>query len=90
MRNVFLANNRSASLGRYAFGFAWGSWAALLLSTILFFMSRHKRRDTTTDGVVPAERRRRGWKFWGRRRGTGGVGGSRRSYNGRHVKEEYV
>ncbi|KAL2016824.1 hypothetical protein VTK56DRAFT_2947 [Thermocarpiscus australiensis] len=43
MRNVFINNGRAASLGRYAFGFGWGSWAALLISTILFCLASRKR-----------------------------------------------
>jgi len=76
MRNAFLADNRSASLGPYAFGFAWGSWAALLISTILFCLGRHGNksdRGTSSRG-------------WGRRRKSTH---SRKSYDGRRVKEEY-
>ncbi|KAL7620902.1 Eisosomes component [Parahypoxylon ruwenzoriense] len=36
MRNAFIANGKNADLGRYAFGFSWGSWTALLIATILF------------------------------------------------------
>ncbi len=36
MRNAFTADGRAAEIGTYAFGFSWGSWAALLLATILF------------------------------------------------------
>jgi len=36
-RNVFLAAGRDAHVGTYAFGFSWGSWAALLIATALFF-----------------------------------------------------
>jgi len=35
-RNHFHSAGRSASLGRYAFGFAWGSFAALLIANVLF------------------------------------------------------
>jgi len=85
MRNVFLSDGRSASLGRYAFGFSWGAWAALLISTVLFCLARHKRRDAAAANAAPATtgRTRRGWPF-GRRTA------SRRSYNGRRVKDEYA
>lgn len=85
MRNVFLSNGRAASLGRYAFGFSWGAWAALLISTILFCLARHKRRDTTAVAAAPATTggSRRRWPF-GRRTA------SRRSYDGRRVKDEYA
>ncbi|KXX79626.1 Protein SUR7 [Madurella mycetomatis] len=84
MRNVFVANGRDASLGQYGFGFSWGSWAALLISTILFCMARRKPRDS--DGVSSG---RRWGSRWGRRRSSATAIGSRRSYDGRRVKEEY-
>lgn len=80
MRNVFTSEGRSAQVGSYAFGFSWGSWAALLISTILFCLARRKRRD---DRAVVNSAPRRGWP-WGKRTN------SRRSYDGRRVKEEYA
>lgn len=73
-RNAFVADDRDASLGAWAFGFAWGSWAALLISTILFCIGRGKNNNRT---AAPSSRRR-----WGRRRTS-------TSYDGRRVKEEY-
>jgi hypothetical protein len=35
-RNHFQSAGRSASLGRWAFGFAWAGFAALLIATVLF------------------------------------------------------
>jgi hypothetical protein len=35
-RNVFLANNQTASLGRYAYGFTWGAVACFLFATMTF------------------------------------------------------
>jgi len=86
MRNTFVSSGRDASIGTYAFGFAWGAWAALLISTVLFCLARHKRRDTTTAAAAPAAttgRTRRGWP-WRKRTA------SRRSYDGRRVKDEYA
>jgi hypothetical protein len=80
MRNVFANAGRDASVGRYAFGFAWGAWAALLISTILFCLARRKRRDPA---VAPATGRR-GWRPW--RRGT--ISGG--TYDGRRVKDDYA
>ncbi|KAF3768621.1 hypothetical protein M406DRAFT_354943 [Cryphonectria parasitica EP155] len=37
-RDAFRADNRSVEIGRYAFGFSWGAWAALLIATVLFFL----------------------------------------------------
>ncbi|KAK0749253.1 SUR7/PalI family-domain-containing protein [Schizothecium vesticola] len=77
-RNAFVADGRDASLGSWAFGFAWGSWAALLIATVLFCVGRG-RSSKTGAGAVTSGRKRR----WGRRRA------STRSYDGRRVKEEY-
>lgn len=42
-RDAFQADGRTASVGRYAFGFSWGAWAALFIGTVLFFMgTRHR------------------------------------------------
>ncbi|XXH02632.1 MAP kinase kinase Wis1 [Hypoxylon texense] len=84
MRNVFLANGRDASLGRYAFGFSWGSWTALLIATVLFCIGI---RGSGDGGYSSGGGRRR----WGRQRSVR----SRRSYdlngtNGRRVKEDYA
>lgn len=75
MRNAFQAEARDATLGAYAFGFAWGSWATLLISTILFCLGRRGNKNDTSTG-----------RSWGRRRKSTN---SRRSYDGRRVKEEY-
>ncbi|EAQ89572.1 hypothetical protein CHGG_06191 [Chaetomium globosum CBS 148.51] len=80
MRDVFIREGRDASLGRYAFGFSWGAWALLLISTILFCLARNKRKDTAAT-VAPAPgaagRSRRVWP-WQKRT------------DGRRVKEDYA
>ncbi|KAI1761514.1 SUR7/PalI family-domain-containing protein [Hypoxylon sp. FL1150] len=84
MRNAFIANGRSASLGRWAFGVSWGSWTALLIATILFCVGIRGGDNSHSGG---AGRR------WGRRQRSVR---SRRSYdmngatNGRRVKEDYA
>ncbi|KAK4239749.1 SUR7/PalI family-domain-containing protein [Achaetomium macrosporum] len=65
MRNIFVDAGRAASLGRYAFGFSWGSWAALLISTILFCLARHKRKETVV-AATSTGRTRRTWWPWRR------------------------
>ncbi|OTA97556.1 hypothetical protein M434DRAFT_391746 [Hypoxylon sp. CO27-5] len=77
MRNAFIDSGRTASLGRYAFGFAWGSWTALLIATILFCIGIRGKDDTYGGG-----------RRWGRQRSVR----SRRSYDltGRRVKDEYA
>ncbi|KAI1460169.1 SUR7/PalI family-domain-containing protein [Annulohypoxylon moriforme] len=78
LRNAFMADGRDASLGRYAFGFSWGSWTALLIATILFCVGI---RGGTGDKTYGGGRR------WGRQRSVR----SHRSYdmNGRRVKDDY-
>ncbi|CCE30876.1 uncharacterized protein CPUR_04726 [Claviceps purpurea 20.1] len=52
-RNRFRDDGREASLGSYGFGWMWGSWAALLVATILFAMGirKDKTRASTTSMV---------------------------------------
>lgn len=78
-RDAFHADGRSASLGRYAFGFSWGAWAALLIATVLFFLGMRKSEPTAGGG---SSRR------WRRSRSTR----SQRSYDmgSRRVKDDYA
>ena len=71
-RDAFNRADRDAKVGTYAFAFAWASWAALLLATVLFCIG--VRGDK-------GHHRKSGGRFRRRR--------SRRSYDGRRVKEEY-
>lgn len=41
-RDKFKADDRDASLGKYGFGFLWGSYAALLISVVLFSVGTKK------------------------------------------------
>lgn len=77
-RNAFHADGRTATLGKYAFGFSWGAWAALLIATVLFFLGT-RRTDT-----APRTTGRR----WGRRQSTAR---SSRSYDmgSKRVKDDY-
>ncbi|KAK3903696.1 SUR7/PalI family-domain-containing protein [Staphylotrichum tortipilum] len=84
MRNVFTGEGRAANVGSYAFGFSWGSWAALLIATALFFAASRKR-TSSADPVVPAANpgKKRGlWPF-GKGKGT-------KAADGRRVKEDYA
>jgi len=79
-RDAFKDEGRSASLGRYAFGFVWGAWAALFIATILFCLGlRGDRSARATSG---------GGGFMSRFRRNQSVR-SRRSYDGRRVKDDY-
>lgn len=79
-RNAFQSDDRSASLGRYAFGFVWGAWAALFIATILFCLGlrgdRSSARAASGGGFMSRFRRNRSVR-------------SRRSYDGRRVKDDY-
>jgi len=85
-RNVFRHAGLSAQIGKYAFGFTWGAWAAMVLATILLFLGcglgGHR------DNVTPT--RTRGPFFFGRDRSRRSA---RRSFidneSQRRVKDEY-
>lgn len=74
-RNAFKNDGRSASIGSYAFGFAWASWAALFLATLLFCLGMRGDKDSSS-----ASSGRR----WRRRRSVRSA-----DYSGRRVKDEY-
>ncbi|KAL3954650.1 hypothetical protein ACCO45_010213 [Purpureocillium lilacinum] len=83
-RDQFHDDGRDASIGSYAFGFLWGSYAGLLIAVVLFALGMRKDRAAgaaTASGGAGTGRRR----FWGRRsRST-----RSRSYDGRRVKDDY-
>jgi hypothetical protein len=79
-RNAFQSDDRKATLGRYAFGFVWGAWAALFIATILFCLGlrgdKSARTASTGGGFMSRFKRNRSVR-------------SRRSYDGRRVKDDY-
>ncbi|KAF5621786.1 hypothetical protein F52700_10658 [Fusarium sp. NRRL 52700] len=77
-RNAFHRDGRSASIGRYAFGFAWASWATLLIATILFCLGM--RGDKSSSGGYSG-------RSWRRRRSVRSSHGG--GYEGRRVKDDY-
>lgn len=99
MRNHFNRDGRDAHLGRYAFGFSWGAWAALAISTVLFLLAMlqrdknhyNNRRSTyATNGHdhVVADGPVTG--TGGRKRGVFNWGRrSGKSFDGRRVKDDY-
>ncbi|KAA8633762.1 hypothetical protein SMACR_01278 [Sordaria macrospora] len=102
MRNHFTRDGRDAHLGRYAFGFSWGSWAALAISTVLFLLAMLQRdknrynnhRSTyATDGHDRVVADGPATTGTGGRRGFFGGWGRRsnsgKSYDGRRVKDDY-
>ncbi|CZS91811.1 related to FMP45 Cell cortex protein involved in sporulation [Rhynchosporium agropyri] len=90
-RNEFRSAGISASIGRYAFGFTWGAWAAMFIATIFLFMGcgvSRKDEDNIRStkrsggmGNIPFFRRQRS------RRSTRGSFIETESQ--RRVKEEY-
>lgn len=77
-RNAFKDEGRSASLGRYAFGFVWGAWAALFIATILFCLGLRGDKSPRAGGGGFMSRFKRNRSVR-----------SRRSYDGRRVKDDY-
>lgn len=79
MRDAFLAAGMDAHIGIYAFGFAWGAWAALLIATGLLAAG--------VRGGSKADRSRS--RRWGRRQRSVR---SRRSHEmgSRRVKDNYA
>lgn len=73
-RNAFHSNGQSAKVGTYAFGFAWGSWAALFIATVLFCLGL--RGDKSSGGTSS--------RSWRRRRSV-----RSQDYAGRRVKDDY-
>lgn len=84
-RNAFQAAGISASLGRYAFGFTWGAWAALFLAMIFLCLGAKSNSNDTV-------------KTRSSKRGVFGRKQSKRSNRGsfidnesqRRVKDEYA
>jgi hypothetical protein len=64
-RNVFRNNNLDANIGKYGYGFSWGTVALLFLSMISFCAAGGRKHDSYTNGAAPTHRRRHG--FWRRR-----------------------
>lgn len=74
-RDAFESAGRSASIGRYAFGFAWASWTLLLFACILFCLGIRKSKSDSSGGVTSRSRFRRNKSV--------------RSHNGSRVKDDY-
>ncbi|OAA47035.1 cortical patch protein [Metarhizium rileyi] len=73
-RDKFQDAGRDAELGKYGFGWIWGSFAAALIALVLFAMGIRGDKSHGGDGG--------GGGLFGRKRST-------RSYEGRRVKEDY-
>lgn len=68
-RDAFESDGRDASIGRYAFGFTWGAWAAAFIATLLFCIGT--RGDKSSGGRSwrrsKSTRSRRSYDMSGRR-----------------------
>ena len=65
-KDAFEAEGRTAKLGPYAFGFAWGGWASVVLATVLFCLNIRKSKTEKYAASTP------------RYRGGDGTAGKRR------------
>ncbi|KAJ2894018.1 SUR7/PalI family-domain-containing protein [Zalerion maritima] len=54
-RDQFQKDGRDASIGKYAFGFSWGAWAAIFVAIVLFCVGGRGDKH-----AAPSPRRRRG------------------------------
>lgn len=89
-RNALQANGHDAHIGKYAFGFTWGAWAAIFLATIFLFLGCGA--SNRKDDKVRSTRSSSGGSsliFWKRqRRSTRGSFVDTESQ--RRVKDEYA
>jgi len=64
-RNEFRSAGMDATIGRYAFGFTWGAWAAMFLATIMLFLGcglggrKEEKTTTSSRGFFRRQRSRR-------------------------------
>jgi len=93
-RNAFKSAGMSSSIGRYAFGFSWGAWAAIFLATIFLFLGCGAGGRSSRDDNVRSSRPARTGNvgFFRRQRTTRST--NRGSFidneSQRRVKDEYA
>lgn len=81
-RNAFRSNGQTASLGRYMYGFTWGTWAAFFIATLLFCIGGSVGRNDSYQKS----------SYFGRKRSTRSArsrGSFIDSESQRRVKDEY-
>jgi len=93
-RNEFKSAGMAASVGRYAFGFTWGAWAAMFLATLFLFMGcglggRKDRTSTATTRTGRTSTLAGTTRFFRRQRKASRSHGSI-SESQRRVKDEYA
>lgn len=89
-RNVLQSNGHDAHIGKYAFGFTWGAWAAIFLASIFLFLGcgasnrkDDKVRNTRSSGGSNS------LTFWKRQRRSN-RGSFVDNESQRRVKDEYA
>lgn len=81
-----------AHLGKYAFGFTWGAWAAIAIAMILLFLGcglGGRKEKSATSTRASRSTKRGGLPFFGRKRRNQSHVGSV-SESQRRVKDEYA
>jgi len=80
-RNVFRANNQTAQIGAYGFGFTWGAMACFLVSTVLFCVGGGVSKNRNTTSTKKSR--------FGRNKSTRSRGSFIDSESQHRVKDEY-
>lgn len=97
-RNRFRDAGITSQIGKYAFGFTWGAWAALFLAATMLFLgaglggSSRKEKHSSTATRVPKESAASGggFGFYRRQRNRNAGRTSSISDSQRRVKDEYA
>lgn len=99
-RNRFRSNGIDASLGRWAFGWTWGAWAAMFLATITLCLGgalggeshRQRKRDSAmhTESMPVGAGGSRGFNFYRNQRKRRDRGSFAETESQRRVKDEYA
>lgn len=52
MRNALRRGGINASVGRYAFGFTWGAWAAITIASFLLCAGVGRKKENRTSSAI--------------------------------------
>ncbi|KAG9230231.1 putative SUR7 family protein FMP45 [Amylocarpus encephaloides] len=90
-RDLFRSNGQDAHIGRYAFGFTWGAWAAMFLSVIFLLLGCGAGGSSRGESRVPTRTSSGKGGFFSRQRRRGSQRGSFiDNESQRRVKDEYA
>jgi len=94
-RDRFKSSGMDAHIGRYAFGFTWGAWAAMFLATLMLFLgcglggsSRREKRSSSASRAPKSSNR--SFFFFRRQRHRAAGRTSSISDSQHRVKDEYA